>query len=179
MVMAGPLVRWKKTGCSEMVRREKKPDKRGAPKGRLGNVPHIHNEQVAVQVEILAGYGLARWQIADFIDATFDDQGYSESTIKNHYAKEFKLGKAKTLSMLMQGAYDKALQRNVPKGVTPDTVYREALSSTKWLLSAVHKISSTTNLTHANPDGSNLNFSTMTDDELDEFIAERLPGGAK
>lgn len=156
-------------------------EKRGGRPGINGQLPHQRNEAAAKQIEILAGYGLPQIQISEFIEAVFDDQGYSVDTLQRHYGRELKSGKAKAKVQLMQGAYDRAFRRNVPEGVAPDTVYREAGRSIEWLLNAVHEVVPHQNQRHSGPDGgaiphANIDLSSLSDDDLDalERISQRL-----
>lgn len=147
----------------------------------MGNLPHQRNEQAAAQIEILAGFGLPRRQIRLAVEALFTDQGYSEDTLERHYRAELDRGMAKAKTTLLQGAYDIALGRNIPDGVSPDTAYRERGRKIDFLLNAVHGVVPHQSQRHAGPDGgaipfANIDLSSLSDDDLDalERISARL-----
>lgn len=153
---------------------KERKDKRGAPPGHHGNPPHVRNEKAAEQVEIMAGFAMPFWQIAIAVDALFDDQGYSQDTIERHYRPELDRGLVKSKALLMQGAYDLALGRNVPDGVSPDKVYDIRAKKIAWLLSAVHGVAPVTRQWHSGPNEGPINYAELTDEEIDEEIAKRL-----
>ena len=147
---------------------------------------HIRNADAAAQIEILAGFGLPQIEISQFLEATFEDQGYSPDTLQRHYRPEINAGKVKAKAKLMAGAYDIAFGRAIPEGVTADRAYSERSRKIEWLLNAVHQIVPHSNQRHSGPDGgaiplANLDLSSLTDDDLDalERISARLnPSGA-
>lgn len=161
----------------------------GTPhEGKIGNVAHEYNPEAAAQIEILSGYGLPQNQIVDFLEATFDDQGYSQDTIQRHYRAEIDRGKAKAKVTLIRGAYDMAMGRNKPDGVSADTAFREQSRKIEFLLNVVHKMVPYTGQHLSGPDGgaipiANIDLSNLTDDDLDalERISQRLdqPGDDK
>lgn len=153
---------------------EKRKERRGAKPGEFGNRGHQRNPQAAAQIEILAGFGLPQWQIAILLTETFTDQGYSEDTLQKHYKPELDRGAIKAKSVLMQGAYDRALGRNVPTGVSPDVAYRVAETCARWLLESVHDMAPASKHKHMGADGGAIRYAQLSDEELEREIAERL-----
>lgn len=76
-------------------------DRRGAPKGSFGNVPHEPTEESRRQVEKLAGLQISQAEIAMVMDVSPD-------TIQRHYSAEFARGKALKGIKLREHAYDLA-----------------------------------------------------------------------
>lgn len=114
-------------------------DRRGAPKGSEGNPPHQRNDQAAAQIEVLAGFGMPVDEIIQVIESAFG-QGFAKHTIQRHYGEEFKRGKAKSKSALLNRAHQMAMGQNVPQGVTPDRAYEISARKVAWLLAAIHGI---------------------------------------
>ena len=159
---------------------DERKERRGAKPGQHGNQPHVRNEQAAAQIEILAGFGLPQWQIAYMLTESFTDQGYSEDTLQKHYRLELDRGAVKAKAVLLQGAYDRALMRNLPDGVSKDTAYRVAETSTKWLMETVHDMGPVSRHKHMGPDGGAIRYAELSDEELDREIEERARAiGAK
>lgn len=182
---------------------DERKDRRGAPRGdqskpggqrragtphegKMGNLPHVRNEEAAKQIEILSGFALTREQVSQAICTLFTDQGYSPDTLERHYREELNRGKTKAKTALMQGAYDIALGRNTPAGVSPDAAFRERGKKIEFLLSAVHDVVPAQARRLGGPDGgaiplAHIDLSSLSDDDLDalERLSERLtPPGA-
>lgn len=153
-------------------------EKRGAKPGEFGNRAHVRNEQAAVQIEILAGFCMPHWQIAIMLDETYKDQGYSQDTLEKHYKPELDRGAIKAKAMLMQGAYDRALGRNVPEGVSPDVQYKMMETSGRWLMESVHDMAPVSRHKHMGPEGGAIRYTQLSDEELDQQIAEKIARGA-
>lgn len=73
-------------------------DRRGAPKGSLGNPPHEVTPERQVTVERMAGLQVSQAEIAMVM-------GVSVDTIQRHYAAEFEKGRAMQGLKLREHAY--------------------------------------------------------------------------
>jgi hypothetical protein len=162
-------------------------DKRGAPKGSLGNVPHERNDVAAAIIERLAGYGMPQASISDFLEWAraelpslgLGEQGYSIDTIQRHYRDALDRGKRPGLDQLMHRVYAMAFMEAVPPGVTPDRAYAIAADKLMALLNIQHGIMPHQSHRHAGPGGGPIAIaalSSLDDEELDwlERITAKL-----
>lgn len=118
---------------------EEKQDRRGAAKGEWGNKPHERSEEAATLIKELSSYGMPHEEISRVLNATFGG-GFSVDTITRHYPAEVEAAMAEKKGELLRKLHEVALGKKVPEGVTPDTAYRESISSLKWALGAVHRV---------------------------------------
>lgn len=120
-----------------MARKPK--DARGAPKGHFGNPGHKRDEEIAILVGELASYGMPLVEISLALNA-MKGGGFSLDTLRRHYGTEIEGALEKRKGELLRRAHKIAMGEDVPTGVTPDAAFREASSTNKWLLSAVHRV---------------------------------------
>lgn len=114
-------------------------DARGAPKGKFGNVPHERDEEVAILVRELAGYGMPQEEISRALNAA-KGGGFSVETLDRHYRNELDQALAERKGELLKRAHKIAMGEDLPPGVTPDAAFRESSAQIKWLLGAVHRV---------------------------------------
>ncbi len=150
-------------------------DKRGAPKGSIGNVPHVRCELAANVIEKLAGYGMPQLSICDFLEwagaglLDLGGQGYSQDTLQRHYRDALDKGKKPGLETLMHRMYAMAMMENVPPGVTPDRAYAISAEKLMALLNVQHGIIPHQSMRHAGPGGGPIPIaalSSLDDEEL-------------
>lgn len=166
-------------------------DKRGAPPGSLGNVPHARNTVAAALVERVASYGLPQTCISDFLDWAQRDplgldlggQGYSIDTLTRHYRPELDRAKLPAKELLMHRAYQMALMDQLPDGVSPDRAYAVAADKLKYLLNVQHGIAPFQSHRHAGPGGGPIPIvalEALNDEELEwlERITAKLAAAA-
>lgn len=127
-------------------------DKRGAPPGHKGNVPHVVTDENRVKIERMAGLQISQAEIAMVM-------GISADTIQRHYAVEFERGKALKGIKLREHAYDLAFgllvdPDNPQKGYKPG--YQPSESMTRFMLERqfgmIPKTESTVALTDLSPE---------------------------
>lgn len=128
----------------------KDQDQRGAAKGSFGNKPHERDEEVAILVRELAGFGMPQDEISRALNAA-KGGGFSVDTLDRHYREELDHGLAAQKTQLLRRAHKIAMGEEVltkldeegnpvPSGVTPDAAFRESAATTRWLLGAVHRV---------------------------------------
>jgi hypothetical protein len=166
-------------------------DKRGAPPGSRGNVPHVRNETAAAIVERLAGYGMPQAAISGFLEWAGKElvalgigyQGYGVDTLTRHYRDALDRGKKPGLETLMHRMYAMAMMEDLPPGVTPDVAYRIASDKLMALLNVQHGIMPHQSHRHAGPGGGPIPIvalEALNDEELDwlERISAKLSAAA-
>lgn len=159
-------------------------DKRGAPPGSSGNVPHERNDLAAAIIERLAGYGMPQAAISDFLNWAGDmldlgGQGYSPDTIQRHYRDALDRGKRPGLETLMHRVYAMAMMESLPPGVSADVAYRIAADKLMALLNIQHGIIPHQSHRVAGPGGGPIPIvalEALNDEELDwlERITAKL-----
>jgi len=135
------------------------PDARGtkagsrkgtANEGKKGNLPHERDEETAILVRELAGYGMPQEEISRALNAA-KGGGYSVETLDRHYRAELDQALADRKGALLRRAHQIAMGEDVfikvdkngevvPSGVSPDAAFREASAQIRWLLGAVHRV---------------------------------------
>lgn len=131
-----------------------KDDKRGAPKGSFGNVPYVRTDEVARQVEIMAGLGITQPDMESILQISGD-------TLARHYRAELDAGMAKAKFQLMERAHQMAMGLQVPEGVSKDEAYRIASKKVDFLLNVVHRVRPGTAL---DLEGGSINVTISADD---------------
>jgi hypothetical protein len=125
-------------------------DARGAPKGKFGNVTHERDEEVAILVRELAGYGMPQEEISRALNAA-KGGGFSVDTLDRHYRDELDDALATRKGALLRRAHQIAMGEDVfckldkegnvvSSGVSPDAALRESSATIRWLLGAVHRV---------------------------------------
>lgn len=125
-------------------------DARGAPKGRLGNVPHERNAEAATLIRELAGYGMPQEEISRVLNSAFGS-GFSVDTLDRHYRAELDAALADRKAALLRRAHTIAMGEGVTTkvddegkvistGITADAAFRESTAMIRWLLGAVHRV---------------------------------------
>lgn len=110
-----------------------KPDQRGAPKGKFGNVAHERSEETARQIETMAGLGIPQEDMALILNISVD-------TIDRHYREEADKGLARAKVTLLNRAHRMAMMEGLPQGITPDRAYEIASRKIDFLLNVVHRV---------------------------------------
>ena len=125
-------------------------DDRGAPKGSFGNQPHERDEEAAILIRKLAGFGMPQEEIAQALNAS-KGGGFSVDTLSRHYRAELDEALAERKAELLTRAHDVAMGRDVlattdeegkviPSKVSDDARLRESMAQLRWLLGAVHRV---------------------------------------
>lgn len=166
-------------------------DKRGAPKGSQGNVPHVRNAAAMALIERVASYGLPQSCISDFLEwaqgaplnIDLGGQGYSPDTLQRHYRDELAKAKLPAKELLMHRAYQMAFMDLLPEGVTPDTAFRVSADKIKYLLNVQHGVAMINSHRHAGPGGGPIPIvalEALNDEELEwlERITAKLAAAA-
>lgn len=133
-----------------MGKKPSKKDARGAPKGSSGNVPHERDEEVAILVRELSGYGMPQEEISRALNLA-KGGGFSVDTLDRHYRAELDHALAERKGELLRQAHKIAMGSDlltttdadgniVSTGVSADAALRERASTIKWLLGAVHRV---------------------------------------
>lgn len=110
-----------------------KPDQRGAPKGKFGNVAHERTDELARQIETMAGLGIPQEDMALILNISVD-------TIGRHYREEADKGLARAKVTLLNRAHRMAMMEGLPQGITPDRAYEIASRKIDFLLNVVHRV---------------------------------------
>lgn len=166
-------------------------DKRGAPPGSQGNVPHERNAAAAALIERVSSYGLPRKALVDFLEwvqggplnLDLASQGYSEDTLMRHYRAELDKARLPAKELLMHRAYQMAMMDQLPDGVSPDRAYAVAADKLKYLLNVQHGIAPFQSHRHAGPGGGPIPIvalEALNDEELEwlERITAKLAASA-
>jgi hypothetical protein len=116
-----------------MIGMDDQGDKRGAPKGSFGNVAHERSEEVARQIETMAGLGISQEDMAIILNISVD-------TIGRHYRAEADAGLARAKVTLLNRAHRMAMMEGLPPGLSPDRAYEVASRKIDFLLNVVHRV---------------------------------------
>jgi hypothetical protein len=112
----------------------KRPDdRRGAPKGSSGNIPHERTDEMAEQIATMVGLGMVQEDIGLVLKISPD-------TMQRHYKPELAIGKAASGFKLRQRAYALAMGTGGKEDdkTSPDTIHRSATAMTMFLLKTQH-----------------------------------------
>jgi hypothetical protein len=167
-------------------------DKRGAPKGSQGNVPHQRNAAAAAVITRLASYGVPQSCISDFLGwaqtesliAELGEQGYSIDTLQRHYRDALDQGRVPSKEMLMGRMYAMAMMENLPAGVSADRAYSVAADKLEKLLNIQHGIVAHQSHRHAGPGGGPIPIAlieaTLTAEEIETlaYLTGKLEAAA-
>lgn len=116
-----------------------KADDRGAKPGNEGNRPHVRDEEAAILIRAMAGYGMPREEISHALNAA-KGGGFSVDTLDRHYRPELDQALAERKAQLLTRAHKIALGEDIPDGVSKDEAYRTGARQLNWLLGAVHRV---------------------------------------